>query len=368
MDKDKSLKRVLTALDLKIPDKIPFHAYESPEHAIKQLGYKVHQMYLEPDLLPRAMIHTAKKYHNDIIYMRTGTSLSETHKIIEKDDALVWLEKKTGEVLGRVLYNTRTFISAKPKLPLVESVRDIEKIKITPWKTILQNPVMQSLKLYVDEFKGKRFLFGFAAGQSANALYTYLGTEKAMTSVLTDPGLCRVIMEKQYEQIKERIMALKALGTDGIYTGDACASCSLFSPTTYKKLFFEYQKRSIDFVHRQGMRALLHVCGKISPILEDMTKTGADVIESLDAHSSGGDIDLKDAKQRVGDNVCLKGNIDAVHVIEPLKAEEIYAICTEAMHNAGPNGYILSSEQITRDTPSEHVLAMVQARNDFKLS
>jgi hypothetical protein len=35
------------------------------------------------------------------------------------------------------------------------------------------------------------------------------------------------------------------------------------------------------------------------------------------------------------------------------------------MLDAGPEGYILSTEQITRDTPAEHVLAMVQARDDF---
>jgi hypothetical protein len=35
------------------------------------------------------------------------------------------------------------------------------------------------------------------------------------------------------------------------------------------------------------------------------------------------------------------------------------------MKKAGPNGYILSTEQITRDTPRENVLAMVNARNDY---
>jgi uroporphyrinogen-III decarboxylase len=224
---------------------------------------------------------------------------------------------------------------------------------------------MTSLKPYFDEFKGRRFLFGFACDQSANALDVYLGTENAMLATLSDPGLCRAIMERRGEAVREEILALKAMGADGIYTGDACASCSFFSPQTYRELFFEYQKRSIDFVHSLNMRALLHICGKVSPILEWMAETGADVIESLDAPSAGGDIDLREAKRRVGHRVCLKGNIDAVHVIEPLSPDEIYSACVQAMLDAGPEGYILSTEQITRDTPAEHVLAMVQARDDF---
>ena len=63
----------------------------------------------------------------------------------------------------------------------------------------------------------------------------------------------------------------------------------------------------------------------------------------------------------------LLPELDAVHLLEPGPPERIYAECLQAMRDAGPNGYILSTEQVTRDTPREHVLAMVQARNDYRL-
>jgi uroporphyrinogen-III decarboxylase len=96
-----------------------------------------------------------------------------------------------------------------------------------------------------------------------------------------------------------------------------------------------------------------------------MAETGADIVEGLDPPSAGGDTDLREAKRRVGARVCLKGNIDAVHVIRPGPAEQVYRTCREALEAAGPDGYILSTEQIPRDTPIEHVLAMVQARDDM---
>ncbi len=55
-----SRERALTSIELRIPNKIPLHTYESPEHAIRQFGRKVHEMYLEPELLPKAMIATRK--------------------------------------------------------------------------------------------------------------------------------------------------------------------------------------------------------------------------------------------------------------------------------------------------------------------
>lgn len=360
-----SLERTIEALELRVPDKVPFHAYESPEHAIRQMGRKVHEMYLEPELVPLAMINSAKLYQNDIIYLRPGNYVNEKYSLVMRDDSLIWKDKKTGEITGHVLYDRKDFIPVKKSEPLMKTARDVDKIEIVPCREILERPETKSYQAYIREFSGKRFIFGSGCGQSANALDIYLGTENAMIATVCDEGLCRAIMERKYEALKEQILAMKSLGVDGIYTGDACASCSFYPPDTYRKLFFEYQKRSIDFVHSLSMKALLHICGKINLILEDMANTGADVIESLDAFSSGGDTKLKDAKKKVGTKTCLKGNIDAVHVIEPLVPEKIYEACMNALHDAGPGGYILSTEQITRDTPAEHVMAMIQARDDY---
>lgn len=361
------LHRVMDALELKKPDKVPFHAYESPEHALRQAGRMVHEMYLDSEILPQVMIMAAKKYANDIIYMRSNTDMGipEDSRIRETDEGLIFYDKRSGELIGRVEIDSKTFLPEKTEEPLVRSARDINKIPIIPWQELIQQPKIQNCKPYLDEFKGKRFLFGFACAQSANTLDLYLGTEQAMLATINDPCLCRALMERKFEVLKEQILALKTFGADGVYTGDACASCSFYSPATYRELFFEFQKKSIDFVHEQGMKALLHICGRSSPILELMADTGADVIESLDAPSAGGDIELSEAKRRIGSRVCLKGNIDAVHVIEPGGPEVVYAACMKVLEDTGPEGYILSTEQITRDTPAEHVMAMVQARDDY---
>jgi uroporphyrinogen-III decarboxylase len=356
----------MSAFALEIPDKVPFHAYESPENALRRMGICAHEMYLDKDILPAAMINSAKLYQNDIIYMRPGLEAGVDEKIVREGDGLAFFDKQTGRQTFRVLHDQKTKIPLSKSRPLVETERDVEKMTVTPWRELLQKTGYSSLARYVEEFKGKRFLFGFACNQSANELATQMGLEESMLATMTDTGLCRAILDRRFEQLKEEMQALCHLGCDGVYTGDATASCSLFSPETYRELFFDYHKKSIAYAHGLGMKALLHICGRISPILEDMAATGADVLESIDRHCSGGDMTLRDAKQRVGDRVCLKGNLDAVHEIEPGPPEKIYELCLQAMRDAGPGGYVLSTEQITRDTPPEHVLAMVQARDDFK--
>lgn len=49
---------------------------------------------------------------------------------------------------------------------------------------------------------------------------------------------------------------------------------------------------------------LLHICGNMTPVLELMADTVADILE-LDSK-----VNLATAKQRVGHRVCLMGNLD----------------------------------------------------------
>ncbi len=129
-----------------------------------------------------------------------------------------------------------------------------------------------------------------------------------------------------------------------------------------------YYIHHIEDIKSHGMVALLHICGKSDKILEDIRDIGPDIFESLDPRSLGGDIDLTDAKRRIGDKVCLKGNLDAPHLIKAGPAKKVYEACIRCCEIAAEGGgYILSTEQITPDTPEEHVLAMEEARRDFKL-
>ena len=58
-------RRVLDAIALRTPDKVPFNAYESPEFAMRQAGLRVHEMYLDPDAYIEAMFASGRRLQND---------------------------------------------------------------------------------------------------------------------------------------------------------------------------------------------------------------------------------------------------------------------------------------------------------------
>ena len=69
-DAEASLNRVRDAVALRAPDKVPFHAYQSPELAMRMAGLRVHQMYLAPDAYFEAVAHSNEVFHNDFVQDR----------------------------------------------------------------------------------------------------------------------------------------------------------------------------------------------------------------------------------------------------------------------------------------------------------
>ena len=194
---DASLQRVRCAIGRGMPDKVPFHAYESPELVMRMAGRPVHAMYLDTGAYFDAMIRAQYVFHNDIVSMRPDPYLiyemlthsyeSDRHSLddlqfVPSDDGLLIHLKRGGELLGRVPADSKTVIPIKPPPPLIRTHADVEKIRIVPCEELLQRPRWAGLKRYTAEFKGKRFLYTGVGAASANLLDMYLGTAEAMTA------------------------------------------------------------------------------------------------------------------------------------------------------------------------------------------
>lgn len=124
-----------------------------------------------------------------------------------------------------------------------------------------------------------------------------------------------------------------------------------------------YVYRFIREIRRHTNVPLAHfISGKVSRFLEREAEAGVDILEPLEPFPLG-DIDLADAKRRIGNTVCLSGNLDPVNILErgtPKDIEREVKKCIDAAAEGG--GYIFSTaDQITNFTPFENIYAMVEA-------
>jgi len=83
------------------------------------------------------------------------------------------------------------------------------------------------------------------------------------------------------------------------------------------------------------------------PILEDIAAMKTDSMETFTPPGMGADVNLAEAKKRIGDKVCMIGGFDQFHFFVGCTPEETRAEVRRCFNEAGGNGgYILS--------PSDH--------------
>ena len=83
-----------------------------------------------------------------------------------------------------------------------------------------------------------------------------------------------------------------------------------------------YEVECVQAAHEAGYLVSFHNCGRATLLLEDIADTGPDAIETLTSSRSSGDVDLADAKRRIGDRVCLFGGFNE-HLLHEADADAV---------------------------------------------
>jgi uroporphyrinogen decarboxylase len=115
------------------------------------------------------------------------------------------------------------------------------------------------------------------------------------------------------------------------------------APEHFREFMKPYESECVAAAHDAGCLVSFHNCGRATLLLEDMADTGPDAVETLTSSRSSGDVDLADAKRRIGDRVCLYGGFNE-HLLHEADADAVRAEvsrCLDAAMEGG--GYVLRS-------------------------
>jgi uroporphyrinogen decarboxylase len=82
-----------------------------------------------------------------------------------------------------------------------------------------------------------------------------------------------------------------------------------FSAQMYRDLLQPYHRRAVEWAHAKGIKAHLHSCGYIRPLLPDILDTGIDALNPIERKAG---MDVLELKRNFGDRLVLHGGIDAV--------------------------------------------------------
>ena len=115
----------------------------------------------------------------------------------------------------------------------------------------------------------------------------------------------------------------------------------LMPPSYFHEFVAVPDRKLSNIVHKYSENrnfVCIHSHGKIGKVLDEIVSIGIDVLEPVESlPASTADVTLEEVRKRVGDNVCLMGNIQTRY-LDYCSREELDAIIKTAIHQGGKNG------------------------------
>jgi uroporphyrinogen decarboxylase len=137
----------------------------------------------------------------------------------------------------------------------------------------------------------------------------------------------------------------------------------MMSPKKYNELLLPAYKIITDTVHERGRKIVLHSDGQITPLLDFIVNCGFDGLQSLEPTAG---VDLAFIKKKVGDKLCLMGNIDVSYILVSASKKEVFEAVKYAIKIAGPGGgFIVSAANMHPGVNVENLKWMVQATREY---
>ena len=327
--------------------------------------------HFDHDLMP-----IYQPVHNNYLLRHTGPyndlpGVSVEMKIHDPGGDVVEIARRfttpAGELTDRrsVVKPGSTIVFPHVIEPPVKDRGDLDKIRF-----LLPDPELSYLGdvPLLRQAIGDKGVLLFSATQGVDQfLMDALGVENALMMYYDDRELIvellRIFNEYHRAVLKRGLEQGVEIVFEPWYN---CAVGVGWSPDQFREMFLPFIKDNIELIHSYGAYVDYYDDGKMSPVLEDLADAGVDIIETLSPPPLG-DVDLADAKRRVGDRACLKGYVDQVNLICFGTPEQVRQGVRQAME-AGKEGggfIIGTADSIRPESPVENIQAYFDAAHEL---
>ncbi len=174
-----------------------------------------------------------------------------------------------------------------------------------------------------------------------------VGIERLILESYDDPDWVHELLQILQRRKLTYARSLQGAAFDVVEFGGGDASSTVISPRLFDEFVAPYDAPIISALHEAGQLVVYHTCGGMMPMLERIAAMKPDAMETFTPRAMGGDVDLAEAKRRIGSQVCMIGGLDQLHFFTGCTAEKTRAEVRRCFEAAGAGGgFILS--------PSDH--------------
>ena len=360
-----------------IPDRVPVMCQMSIGHMLLQTGGSPSAFWNSAEAFVEGLLILRRAYRFDgLLVSLHGHSPAWEKGIVRLD------RDEEGEVVrwknGDTTFFPRDDLprhlpAVGREVPLLDGFDPAsipEDIEFIPVSQGLDFPIdpehrFDSVDLAVAAAGGERSVHGEVTSPFDYYLRLF-GHSQALIGLVDFPDTALGVLDRYTEGVVRLARGLAARRVDAIKVSSPYAGSGFISPAFYRKFVLLFEARIVRAVREMGVPAYIHTCGKVGDRLEMMAEAGFAGIECLDPPPLG-DVELADAKRRVGGRMFIKGNLDPVHRLLRGTVGEVREAVESMLSFGKPGGgYILSTAcSIAPHTPRENVQALADIAEQF---
>ena len=198
------------------------------------------------------------------------------------------------------------------------------------------------------------------------------GTQNWWMRMISEPDAVHEFLDKMVDAALSQLEQLdQAVGNycDTLLIADDMGDVRgvTIGPDLWRKIYKPHYIRLFNAWHEiTDMKVLMHNCGAIGDILEDLAECGVDIINPVQLSARG--MNAADLKRRLGGNIIFYGgSYDAVQLAHEQSERKVYEKVKsniEILSNNG--GYLFAGvHNLPADMPESHLRAMLAAYEDL---
>ena len=230
--------------------------------------------------------------------------------------------------------------------------------------TVTDEDVRQ-IKEAVEEANGEIAVFG-STRSAFGFLFILLGLENLADAIYNEPELLEEAIEAADAFWTKLGLKLIECGCDALYVANDMGmnGRTLISPNQLREFFFPSFRKQVKAWKDAGGRVLLHSCGNIDAVLEDLADIGIDAINNIQVRAG---MDLARTKEKIGDRVTIVGNVDATGIMCQSDKSLIDDAIRQVVETAGQDGglIIATDHSFHEGIPSENVVYFLEKAREL---
>lgn len=328
-----------------IPDRVPlFEIYSNIQEEILSIVYEPNN---EIEKLFKQMKPQDEIYKNHIRYMYT---LGYDYINIVPDNFLFPLKKRQSTMTNE---GERAYVNSESTT--ITSWKDFESYKWPDMSKVDYSRFDRSIKFIPEGMQ----VIAWNSGILEIVMWL-LGYEGISYLLYDNEPLVAATFEAVGQRMVEYYTNLASFDCVGaIAMGEDMGfnTALMLSPEIYRKYLFPYHIKLVDNVHKYRKPAILHACGNLAEIMEDIIKCGWDAKHSFEDSIEP----VWETKKKYGDRLALLGGFD-MHKLATMSEEEV-KIHTRFMINtcAAEGGWAMGTgNSVPKYIPTRNFLAMVE--------